>query len=119
MPFGVSLAKIYVDFMGYLLRHTKTFFEDRVVGGPRVWETCSPTMMVVLTHPNGWSIREQNFMRQALRKVGPEYEGCQVAFVTEGEASVHFCMFHSNMDSALNVRFYVWFEKGFDLGCFT
>jgi hypothetical protein len=60
-------------------------------------------MLIVLAHPNGWATREQNFMRQALMDVGPEYKNYQVTFVTEGEASVHFCMFHSNMESALEV----------------
>ena len=60
-------------------------------------------MLIVLAHPNGWSTREQYFMKQALVEVGPEYKHHQITFVTEGEASVHFCMFHSNMDSALEV----------------
>ncbi|CUA75815.1 ER membrane protein complex subunit 1 [Rhizoctonia solani] len=101
LPFGVSLSKIYTDFLGYLLGHTRTYFEEHVIHGSLIWEKCSTNMLIVLAHPNGWSTREQNFMKQALMEVGPEYKNYQVTFVTEGEASVHFCMFHSNMDSAL------------------
>ncbi|KAJ1310673.1 hypothetical protein OPQ81_009200 [Rhizoctonia solani] len=101
LPFGVSLSKIYTDFLGYLLRHTRTYFEEHIVHGPLIWEKCARNMLIVLAHPNGWSTREQSFMRQALMEVGSEYKKYQVTFVTEGEASVHFCMFHSNMDSAL------------------
>ncbi|KAG8690508.1 hypothetical protein FRC11_011049, partial [Ceratobasidium sp. 423] len=102
LPFGVSLSQIYTDFLGYLLRHTRTYFEDHVIHGSLIWEKCAPNMLIVLAHPNGWSTREQNFMKQALLDVGPEYKNYQITFVTEGEASVHFCMFHSNMDSALD-----------------
>ncbi|CAE6523685.1 unnamed protein product [Rhizoctonia solani] len=101
LPFGVSLSKIYTDFLGYLLRHTRTYFEEHLIHGSLIWEKCSTNMLIVLAHPNGWSTREQNFMRQALMEVGPEYKNYQTTFVTEGEASVHFCMFHTNMDSAL------------------
>ncbi|KAH7330579.1 hypothetical protein B0J17DRAFT_580271 [Rhizoctonia solani] len=102
LPFGVSLSKIYTDFLGYLLRHTRTYFEEHVIHGALIWEKCAPNMLIVLAHPNGWATREQNFMKQALLDVGPEYKNYQVTFVTEGEASVHFCMFHSNMSSALD-----------------
>ncbi|CAE6336881.1 unnamed protein product [Rhizoctonia solani] len=104
LPFGVSLSKVYTDFLGYLLRHTRTFFEEHVIDGEDIWEKCASNMLIVLAHPNGWATREQNFMRQALMDVGPEYKNYQVTFVTEGEASVHFCMFHSNMESALEPR---------------
>lgn len=57
-------------------------------------------MLVILTHPNGWAIREQGFLRQAIKNVRADYTGsCRVTFVSEAEASVHFCMFHSNMES--------------------
>ncbi|CAE6466461.1 unnamed protein product [Rhizoctonia solani] len=104
LPFGVSLSKIYTDFLGYLLRHTRTYFEEHVIHGALIWEKCAPNMLIVLAHPNGWSTREQNFMKQALLDVGPEYKNYQITFVTEGEASVHFCMFHSNMSSALETH---------------
>lgn len=58
-------------------------------------------MLIILTHPNGWATREQHFLKQALQNVGPLYKNCQITFVTEGEASVHFCMFYSNMRSSL------------------
>ncbi|KAF8707544.1 ATP binding, partial [Rhizoctonia solani] len=101
LPFGVSLSKVYTDFLGYLLRHTHTFFEEHIIDGPQIWKTCASNILIVMAHPNGWATREQNFMRQALMDVGPEYKNYQVTFVTEGEASVHFCMFNSNMESAL------------------
>ncbi|KAF8603201.1 hypothetical protein BDV93DRAFT_493856 [Ceratobasidium sp. AG-I] len=103
LPFGVSLATIYTDFLDYLLQHTQSYFEDHVIDGSKIWRELGPNMVVVLAHPNGWAIREQNFLREAMRNVKWSYGGsCHISFVTEGEASVHFCMSHSNMDSALH-----------------
>lgn len=103
LPLGVSLATIYTDFLGYLLQHTQVYFENHVIEGSKAWKACSPNMLIVLTHPNGWSIREQSFLTKALRNVGHEYQTCEIKFVTESEASVHFCMFHGDMDSAIQV----------------
>ncbi|KAF8603212.1 hypothetical protein BDV93DRAFT_544894 [Ceratobasidium sp. AG-I] len=100
LPLGISLAKIYTDFLGYLLQHTQAFFEAHIIEGHSIWQEYSPNMLVVLTHPNGWTIREQHFLRQSLRNVQSNYSSsCRVWFVTEAEASVHFCMFHSDMES--------------------
>ncbi|KAF8603219.1 hypothetical protein BDV93DRAFT_493895 [Ceratobasidium sp. AG-I] len=100
LPCGVSLDTIYTDFLKYLLQHTQSFFERRIVDGQKIWQERSQNMLVILTHPNGWAIREQNFLRQAIRKVQFSYSGsCRVSFVSEAEASIHFCLFHSSMES--------------------
>ncbi|KDN48295.1 hypothetical protein RSAG8_02887, partial [Rhizoctonia solani AG-8 WAC10335] len=33
LPPGVTLRQIYSDFLGYLLSHTRSYFEDRVLDG--------------------------------------------------------------------------------------
>lgn len=99
----MPLATIYTDFLRYLLQHTQFYFEKYVVGGEKEWKENSPNMLVVLCHPNGWSTREQHFLRQALHNVGAGYRSCKINFVTEAEASVHFCMLHSSLSSSLQV----------------
>lgn len=103
LPPNVSLATIYTDFLSYLLQHTQSYLEDRIIDGPAIWRKYSPGMLIILAHPNGWATREQHFLKKVLRNVGPLYKDCQVTFVTEGEASVHFCMFYSSMSSSLQV----------------
>ncbi|KAJ1303453.1 hypothetical protein OPQ81_011642 [Rhizoctonia solani] len=70
LPPGVTLRQIYSDFLGYLLKHTKEFFESRIIDGKTVWQKHSPTMEVVIAHPNGWGVREQAFLRSAAVDAG-------------------------------------------------
>ncbi len=107
LPEGVPLSTIYKDFFGYLARHTQEAFANRVLDGTRVWHTYFPSADVVLAHPNGWGLREQEFMRGAAVAAGivPQEEAhSRIFFVTEGEASVHYCMLHANLAPQFRVR---------------
>ncbi|CAE6449773.1 unnamed protein product [Rhizoctonia solani] len=104
LPPGVTLRQIYSDFLGYLLKHTRSFFEDRILDGKQIWSRYSPTMEVVIAHPNGWGIREQAFLRSAAVAAGlatTDQAPTKVRFVTEAEASVHFCIHHTNLGTVL------------------
>ncbi|QRV92570.1 heat shock protein 70 kDa 12A [Ceratobasidium sp. AG-Ba] len=103
LPNGVPLRQIYKDFLSYLLQHTRSFFEDRIVDGPLIWENYHSTMEVVIAHPNGWGLREQAFLRTAAIDAGfaPGSSPHMIRFVTEAEASVHFCIYHTNLGNRL------------------
>ncbi|CAE6466496.1 unnamed protein product [Rhizoctonia solani] len=104
LPAGVTLLTIYTDFMVYLLEHTKDFFESRIIDGQKVWEDHHKDMTIVLAHPNGWGVKEQNFLRQAAiaaNYVPSSKAISQIRFVSEAEASVHFCMFHADLHNRL------------------
>ncbi|KAG8712295.1 hypothetical protein FRC11_000513, partial [Ceratobasidium sp. 423] len=104
LPPGVPLRQIYSDFMGYLLLNTQSYFEDRIVDGRRIWQRYKPEMDVIIAHPNGWGIREQTFLRNAAvdaKLVGASQAASKIRFVTEAEASVHFCIYHTNLGNRL------------------
>ncbi|KAG8793236.1 hypothetical protein FRC12_003453 [Ceratobasidium sp. 428] len=104
LPDGISLEKVYSDFMVFLLQHTQETFESRVMGGADLWEELRNDMTIVLAHPNGWTIKEQNFLRQAAiaAKCTTEAKGHeQIHFVSEAEASMHFCMFGTDIHRRL------------------
>ncbi|KAG8716979.1 hypothetical protein FRC09_014937 [Ceratobasidium sp. 395] len=104
LPDGISLEKIYGDFMVFLLQHTRETFESRVMGGANLWEELRNDMTIVLAHPNGWTIKEQNFLRQAAiaAKYTTEAKGHeQIQFVSEAEASMHYCMFGTDIHRRL------------------
>ncbi|KAG8682335.1 hypothetical protein FRC09_016839, partial [Ceratobasidium sp. 395] len=104
LPTGISLEKVYADFMVYLMRHTRAYFQSRILEGADLWEELRDGMTIVLAHPNGWTIREQNFLRQAAiaAKYTTQAKGyTQIQFVNEAEASMHFCMLHSDIHSSL------------------
>ncbi|KAJ1304901.1 hypothetical protein OPQ81_006035 [Rhizoctonia solani] len=107
LPNDVPLMQIYSDFMGYLFKQTKSYFEDHIIDGKTIWEKYTPTMEVIIAHPNGWYIQEQEFLRKAAVKCGVfNIPGATVAenirFVTEAEASVHYCIQHTNLRNRLN-----------------
>ena len=61
----------------------------------------------VLSHPNGWEGAQQSKMRQAavLAKLIPDKpEGhSRLSFVTEGEASLHYCIRNGLPGGAMKV----------------
>jgi hypothetical protein len=106
LPAGVPLSQVYADFLRYLLEQTQQFFEDHILDGKVIWKTYKPTMDVIIAHPNGWGIREQTFLRTAAATAGftsAEQAPSQVHFVTEAEASVHFCTYYTTLRNQLKV----------------
>lgn len=121
LPAGVTLPRIYGDFLGYLLRHTQAYFEDHILDGKLIWKTYAPTLEVIIAHPNGWGTREQICLRSAAVEAGftnAADAGDKVHFVSEAEASVHFCMFHTNLGTQLKVGYpaICWQWLKFDTG---
>ncbi|KAG8792440.1 hypothetical protein FRC12_006087 [Ceratobasidium sp. 428] len=62
-------------------------------------------MEVVIAHPNGWGIREQTLLREAAVDAGFTSSSSphKIRFVTEAEASVHFCINRTNLGNCLQV----------------
>ncbi|KAJ1304914.1 hypothetical protein OPQ81_006048 [Rhizoctonia solani] len=109
LPLGISLGQIYSDFLEYLLKHTKSFVEtspDRIPLGKEIWEKYNSTVELVIAHPNVWSTVEQDFLRRVAIDSGfvdADKASRQVQFVTEAEASVHYCIHHSSLRDKLEL----------------
>ncbi|EUC57638.1 heat shock 70 kDa protein 12A [Rhizoctonia solani AG-3 Rhs1AP] len=100
LPVGVTLLTIYTDFLAYLLKHIKYFFESRIINGQKVWKDHHQDMTIVFTHPNGWGLKEKGFLRLAAiaaSYVPSSKATSQIRFVSETEASVHSCLFHNDL----------------------
>jgi hypothetical protein len=100
LPKGVRIKKIYADFFGYLYKHMQAFFKERELQGAKIWQDLSQRQKIefVVTHPNGWTLKEQAFLRKAVVEGGLISESSAAQYVhmlTEAEASVHFVVFHS------------------------
>lgn len=104
LPYGVTLEQVYTNFMTYLFDNTQAFFEKKVLGGKSQWEKLLPTIQIIIAHPNGWGTPEQAFLRQAARRAGMASSDSQITFVTEAEASVHFCLSRPTLDVASNIE---------------
>ncbi len=61
-----------------------------------MWNSVEDDINFILSHPNGWEGRQQSEMRNAAISAGlvkNEAEALdRVSFVTEGEASLHYCL---------------------------
>ena len=111
LPKGVTIDKIYADFFRYLYEHTQTFFKERELQGTKIWRDVLRKKKIefVVTHPNGWTLKEQAFLRKAVVEGGLIAESSAAQYVhmlAEAEASVHFVVFHAggSVESRLKVR---------------
>ncbi|KEP47397.1 heat shock 70 kDa protein 12A [Rhizoctonia solani 123E] len=105
-PYGVTLEQVYSDFLRYLLAHTEKYFKDRIIDGGLLWSRYQNKLEIVIAHPNAWSTRQQAFLRKVAIQAGAvsaTQAQDKVRFVTEGEASVHFCL----ADPKLNLKSHI------------
>ncbi|CAE6432301.1 unnamed protein product, partial [Rhizoctonia solani] len=104
LPFGVSLKQVYTDFLRYLLKHTKSYFEDRFVDGVQIWERYKSTIEVVMSHPNQSGTREQAFLRGVLVRAGyttSDMATNNIRFVTDTDASAYCYLSNASLASRL------------------
>lgn len=84
------------DYMRYLYRCAREYIYDSHPDGVLLWRTVKNETCYILTHPNGWGGMQQEKMNSAMVFAGliPDTtEGrSSVAFVSEGEACLHYCM---------------------------
>ena len=74
--------------------------------GEVVWESLEHNIDLILSHPNGWEGREQEFLRKSVvqASVFTEEEALsRVSFVTEGEATFDFCVTNTKSGELLEV----------------
>ena len=110
LPVGRTIVDLFSDFMRYLFDSTKALFISSDQNGEHRWNSVSRNIELVLTHPNGWGGPQQSQLRTAAvrAKIVPDTpEGhARVHFVTEGEASFHFCATHTQTGENLKVWCY-------------
>jgi hypothetical protein len=101
LPVNVKIAQVYADFMTYLMKCTKLFFQKRILpNGAAIWRRLQESTIVVLTIPNGWAPEVQEILCRAALQAGLVTEKMRsesLEFGTEGEASVHWALaYHSS-----------------------
>jgi hypothetical protein len=90
----MTIVKVFGDFLRYLYQCTRAYIED--CHGTELWKSIEGNIEFVLTHPNGWRAPQLAQMRAAATYAGlvPDIsEGySRIRFVTEGEASLNYCV---------------------------
>jgi molecular chaperone DnaK (HSP70) len=96
LPRGKTAVEVFGDFLKYLFRCARDYIQESHANGEAVWRSFEGQMDFVLSHPNGWEGAQQSQMRRAAVVAGlirDTAEGhSHIQFVTEGEASLHFCV---------------------------
>ncbi|KAJ7704328.1 hypothetical protein B0H17DRAFT_1039291 [Mycena rosella] len=96
LPANKSALNVLADFLRYLFQCAKSYIGEHYPNGNAMWITLESTIEFVLTHPNGWEGEQQAKMRTAAIIAGlipNTSEGHErIHFVTEGEASLNFCI---------------------------
>ena len=93
LPPGKSAVDVLTDFIRYLCQCARTHIAEHHLGFP--WSAHEDTIEYIFTHPNGWEGRQQDY-RRAIEHAGlvsstPEGMS-RIHMLTEGEASLHFCV---------------------------
>ena len=97
------------DFLKYVYEYTRTYLQEKdVMDGRSIWTQVEKEIVFVLTHPNGWRGQAQTRMREAMVRGGlvPTMDEAlqRVHFVTEGEANLHYCVYHGMIGGTDKVR---------------
>ncbi|KAJ6580173.1 hypothetical protein DFH09DRAFT_325777 [Mycena vulgaris] len=95
LPYRKRITEVLADFLLYLFESAKTFIQETHPNGPDLWLSLENNIQFVMAHPNGWEGKQQSQMRIAAGMAGlisESDEQDRLRFVTEGEASLHFCI---------------------------
>ncbi|KAK0434111.1 hypothetical protein EV421DRAFT_1717855 [Armillaria borealis] len=91
-----DIVMLFSDFYKYLYDCASSAICTTGCLSESSWEEIAHDIHFILAHPNGWEGKEQAMLRDAMVKaqlIPDDDEGhAHVSFVTEGEASLHFCL---------------------------
>lgn len=108
LPPNKTVVMVFADFIKYLYECAKAYIQETHANGESLWDNVAGSISYVLTHPNGWEGPQQAQMREAAVLAGlisDDLEGrSRVSFVTEGEASLHFCINNNLAPDVAKVR---------------
>ena len=102
------VVDIFADFLRYLYQCARNFIEETHANGADLWSSLEDRIEFVLSHPNGWEGAQQSKMRTAAVQAGlisGDQSHSHLSFVTEGEASLHFCLQSGLINDAIKVDF--------------
>ncbi|PIL25741.1 hypothetical protein GSI_11491 [Ganoderma sinense ZZ0214-1] len=96
LPPRKTVVDIFADFLRYLFECARRYISENHVSGESLLNSVKDRIEFVLSHPNGWEGLQQRKMRRAAVIAGlvPDTAAghSRIHFVTEGEASLNFCI---------------------------
>ncbi|TBU27625.1 hypothetical protein BD311DRAFT_778837 [Dichomitus squalens] len=107
LPRGKTNLDVFSDFLRYLFRCAGQYIRETHANGESLWASIEDRIEFVLSHPNGWERLQQGKMRQAAIMAGlvPDTAAghARVHLVTEGEASLMFCIQSGLTEEAMQI----------------
>ncbi|KAI0783018.1 hypothetical protein C8Q75DRAFT_811243 [Abortiporus biennis] len=107
LPLRKSPIDVSTDFLGYLYDCARQYIRETHANGEKLWDSLGDQREFILTHPNGWEGLQQEKMREAAVGAGliPDTIAghARLSFVTEGEASLHYCLSSVSFRDAIRV----------------
>ncbi|OJA20126.1 hypothetical protein AZE42_04099 [Rhizopogon vesiculosus] len=96
LPSNKTAVQVLSDFMQYLHQCAIKYIEEVQANGANMLRSVEHTTEFVLSHPNGWEGPQQTQIRNAAIMAGlvPDTPDgrARIHLVTEGEASLHYCL---------------------------
>lgn len=109
LPPGKNVIDVFSDFLKYMYTCARKYIQESHASGTNLWESVQSRIDFVLSHPNGWEGAQQSQMRIAAIRanlIPSSNAGSErIHFVTEGEASLHFCLDSGLADEVQEVSF--------------
>ncbi|PPQ65722.1 hypothetical protein CVT26_000339 [Gymnopilus dilepis] len=106
LPPSKTVLDVFADFMKYLFECASSYIQDTHANAAALWNSVKNEISFILSHPNGWVSTQQNALRKAAVLAGliPDNVAghARLSFVTEGEASLHFCNGYGLLAGAMN-----------------
>ncbi|KAF5354127.1 hypothetical protein D9756_006962 [Leucocoprinus leucothites] len=95
LPLSKTPVDVFADFLRYMKQCAKAYIEEtHLVDGSDFWK--SEKEEYIISHPNAWEGAQQTLMRNAAIQAGLVSDTAsdrrRIQFVTEGEASLNFCL---------------------------
>lgn len=108
LPAGKTVIEVFGDFLAYLFSCAHRYITETHANGDLLWHSVANHIEIVLSHPNGWEGIQQTRMRRAaiLGGLVPDTSAgySRIHFVTEGEASLHFCLRNGLVSDSIKVN---------------
>ena len=97
LPENKSAIQVLADFMRYLFSCARNYIIESHASGDSMWRSLENNIEFILTHPNGWEGLQQQEIRHAVKIAGlipgkKQKHAGRIHLLTEGEASLHFCV---------------------------
>ncbi|GJE96026.1 heat shock protein 70 family protein [Phanerochaete sordida] len=96
LPHKKTIVEVFGYFLSYLFSCARRYITETHPNGESLWASFGDRIDFVLSHPNGWEGAQQEKMRQAAlyaQLVPDTLAGHErIHFVSEGEASLLYCV---------------------------